>query len=117
VTNLGRRRGDGVGYQRGTGSVEVELANLQSEVERIGPIIRDSADRIDNLESDRDSAKGMLKVIAVLQTIMILSFIALLGWGLNHVTFHSDWERPEHSGIQSPQDSQTHADYHPEVTK
>ena len=35
--NLGRRRGDRVGYQRGSGSVEVELANLQSAVERIEP--------------------------------------------------------------------------------
>ena len=37
MVNLGRRRGDELGYQRGSGSVEVELANLQSEVEAIGP--------------------------------------------------------------------------------
>ena len=115
MANLGRRRGDNLGYQRGSGSVEVELANLQSEVERIGPVVRNVEDRVDDLESSRDSISGMLKVIAGLQVLVVGMLIALFSWGLNHMTFHSEWEKPEHSRVQLPQDSGTHEDYRPEV--
>lgn len=81
MTNLGRRRGGAVGYQRGSGSVEVELANLQSEVERIGPIVNDHADKIDSLESTRDNIRGMFIVIVGMQGIVI----AILTWAISHI--------------------------------
>ena len=91
MPNLGRRRGDVVGYQRGSGSVDVELANLQSEVERIGPVVRDVEERVDDLESSRDSVGGMLKVIAASQALIIAMIVAFFTWLLNHVTFHANW--------------------------
>ena len=115
--NLGRRRGDELGYQRGSGSVEVELANLQSEVEAIGPRLRVVEEDVRELRADRDRAYGMLKVIAALQVVIIGMFIAVFTWGLNHMTFHSDYERPEHSGLSSPQNSETSTDYHPDGGK
>ena len=45
------------------------------------------------LRADRDRAYGMLKVIAALQVVIIGMFIAVFTWGLNHMTFHSDYER------------------------
>jgi hypothetical protein len=95
--NLGRRRGDGVTYRRGQGTVEQELEKLQSAVEYIDPRVCDLEADVRELRTDRDSAKGLLKGIAVLQVLIIGLLIALFSWGLNHMTFHSDWERPYHS--------------------
>jgi len=104
VANLGRRRGAGVTtYKRGSGPVNEELLAVQLCLESLHPEVVEQGARINDLESSRDTAVGMLRVIAVLQTLMILSFIALLGWGLNHVTFHSDWERPPMHSENSPQ--------------
>lgn len=106
MANLGRRRGDLVGYQRGSENLQVEVANLQSEVERIGPILRDVAERVDDLEASRDRAYGLLKFVAGFQVLIFGMLIAMFTWGLNHMTFHSDFEQPrEHSGVQLPQDS------------
>lgn len=105
MANLGRRRGDGVGYQRGRGSIEVEMANMQSVLEILDPKVAGIEGRVDQLESDRDTAKGMLKVIMVLEILIVGLVVALFAWGLNHMSFHSDFERPEHSDIHAPQDS------------
>lgn len=108
MANLGRRRGDGVTYRRGQGSVEMELLNVQLCLESLHPEVVDQAARIDDLESARDGAKMLLKVIAGMQALIFGAILALFSWGLNHMTFHSDWEKPEHSRVQSPQDSQFH---------
>ena len=111
MAKFGRRRGDGLTYLRGSGSLEVEVANMQSAIERIDPALYDVTDRVDSLESDRDSAKGMLKVIAVLQGLIILLLVALFSWGLNHMEFHSSYER---TGVQSkPTDSGLPSSYVP----
>ena len=81
MADYGRRRGDGVGYQRGSGSVEVELANLQSAVERIDPDVRECKDRVDSLEGTRDNVRGMLWLILAGQGLVV----GLILWGLNHV--------------------------------
>jgi hypothetical protein len=69
--------------------VEVELANVQSCLESLNPIVDDHGERIDNLEASRDNVKGMLTVIAFLQGVMITIFIAVFVWALNHVTLHA----------------------------
>ena len=97
MANLGRRRGDGVTYKRGQGSVEQELEKLQSAVEYIDPRLCDIEEDVRELRTDRDKGIGMLKVIAVLQVLIIGLLIALFQWGLSHTSFHSDWERPQHS--------------------
>ena len=97
MANLGRRRGDGVTFKRGNGTVNEELLTIQLCLEALHPEVIDQAARIDDLESSRDKAYGMLKVVVVLQSIMLIAFASLFAWGLNHMTFHSDWERPQHS--------------------
>ena len=104
-------------YKRGQGSVEQELEKLQSAVEYIDPRLCDIEEDVRELRTDRDKGIGMLKVIAVLQVLIIGLLIALFQWGLSHTTFHSDWERPQHSGVEAPQNSQMHEDYHPEESK
>jgi hypothetical protein len=95
----------------------MELALVQAEVERIGPIVRDHADRIDDLEASRDRIKGMFIVLVVLQSLVFILVGALFGWGLNHMTFHSDYEpREPHSSVQSqPTDSQMTQDEPKEI--
>jgi len=105
MTNLGRRRGDGVTYKRGSGSLEQELEKVQSTLELLDPRVCDMEEDVRELRMDRDTAKGMLRVIIALQGIVIMILIALFSWGLNHMTFHSDWERPQHSQ-NAPQLSQ-----------
>jgi hypothetical protein len=70
-----------VGYLHGSGTTDVELALLQQEVERIGPIVRDHAEKIDSLEGSRDKVSGMFIAIMGMQTIAI----AILIWALNHI--------------------------------
>jgi hypothetical protein len=79
--NQGRRRGDSVGYQRGSGSLEVEVANLQSEAERVSPILHDAIERIDSLEGTRDNVRGMITLILAGQGLVI----ALIIWAMNHI--------------------------------
>ncbi len=97
MANQGRRRGDGLTFQRGSGDVEQELEKLQSWAEHVHPQICELEQDVRELRSDRDRAMGMLRVIAVLQVLIIGVMVALFSWGLNHMTFHSDWERPQHS--------------------
>ena len=106
MPNLGRRRGDGLTYQRGSGDTDTELEKLQSWAEYIHPRFVEVEEDVRELRSDRDSAKGVLKVIAALQVLIIGLLVALFSWGLNHMTFHSDYEStPYHSKVQSPQTS------------
>ena len=103
MSNLGRRRGDGVTYQRGSGTVEQELEKLQSTMELLDPRVCDLEDDVRSLRTDRDSAKGMLKVILAGQALIVGILLALFTWGLNHMTFHSDWERPQLHSENAPQ--------------
>ena len=80
-------------YQRGRGSVEVELANLQSAVEDAVPRISRLEANVDDLQSDRDSLKGSLRVIiwmnGIMLSLLIALIIALFSWGLNHLSMHA----------------------------
>lgn len=113
MANPGRRRGDGLTYKHGTGSVNDELLTLQLCVESLHPDVVDLAVRVNDLESSRDSIKGMFQVIAVLQTVMILAFIALFSWGLNHMTFHSDWEPPQQHSQSAPHQADLPSQFQP----
>ena len=68
-------------YKRGSGSVEVELANLQSAVERIDPDMEVIAGKVDSLEATRDNIRGMLWLILAGQGLVV----GLILWGLNHI--------------------------------
>jgi hypothetical protein len=100
VTNLGRRWGDAVTYQRGQGSVERELEKVQSCLESLDPAVQRLEEDVRELRSDRDEHKGMLRVIAVLQVLIVGLLIALFSWGLNHMTFHSDFEQHSRNNPQ-----------------
>jgi len=91
--------------------VEQELEKLQSAVEYIDPRLCNIEEDVKDLRSDRDRGIGMLKVIAVLQVLIIGLLIALFQWGLSHTSFHSDWERPQHSGVEAPQSADLPATY------
>lgn len=103
MTNLGRRRGDGLTYQRGQGPVNEELLAIQICLESLHPEVVDQGKRINDLESSRDKAWGLLKVIAALNVLTIGLIIAAFTWGLNHATFHSDWEKPQYHSENAPQ--------------
>ena len=97
-------------YQRGVGSVEVELARVQSALEDVVPEVARQGVRIDSLESDRDNARGSLRVIIWLNGIIIGLFVVLIGtlfsWGLSHISIHANLgSGPSTSAVQSPQDS------------
>jgi len=100
-----------VTYKRGSGTVEQELEKLQSAVEYIDPRVCTVEEDVRELRSDRDSAKGMLKVILLGQALIVGLLIALFSWGLNHMTFHSDWEQPQRSGVQAPKSADLPATY------
>jgi len=83
--------------------VEQELERLQSAVEYIDPRVCAIEEDVRDLRSFRDSASGILKVIAVLQVLIIGLIVSLFSWGLNHMTFHSDFERPQLHSENAPQ--------------
>lgn len=98
MANQGRRRGDGVTYQRGQGTVEQELEKVQSVLEYLDPRVCDVEADVRELRTDRDTAKGMLKIIVLLQVLIVGLIVAAFSWGLNHMTFHTDYEQhPYHS--------------------
>ena len=70
---------------------------MQSTLEMLDPRVCDLEAEVKELRTDRDTAKGMLRVIIVLQGFVIMLIVAFFAWGLNHVTFHSDFERQEHT--------------------
>lgn len=106
MVQFGRRQGDELTYSRGSGDTDTELEKLQSWAEYIHPHFLEVEADVRALRTWRDSTIGMLKVIATLQVLIIGLIIAAFTWGLNHMTFHSDYEpRPEHSAVQSPQTS------------
>ncbi len=113
MADHGRRRGDGVSYKRGSGSVEVELANVQSCLEELHPTIMDLEYDVRELRSDRDSVKGMLKVIVAFQALIVGLIITLFSWGLNHMTFRADFYESPHSSNQSVQ-SNVSTESHPQ---
>ena len=102
-----------VTYRRGSGSVEVELANIQSCLEELTPDVDDLKRDVRELRADRDRAYGMLKVIALLQVLIIGLLIALFEWGLNHMSFHADFIEVPHSSISQPVQSTVSSESHP----
>ena len=103
MANLGRRRGDGVTYQRGSKDTDTELERLQSWAEHIDPCIKLLEEDVRELRDFRNTVSGVMKVVAALQVVIVGILIAMFSWGLNHMTFHSDYEPPQHSQVQKPQ--------------
>jgi hypothetical protein len=103
-----RAIGGHVGFKRGNGSVEVELANVQSCLEVLDPLVRDAGGleaRVNILESDRDEWKGSLRVIIWLNGVIIGILLLLLGWCLQHVTIRADFAPPGVSSQQKPSEN------------
>lgn len=73
---------------------------MQSTLELLDPRVCDLEEDVRDLRSDRDSAKGMLKAIAALQVLIIGLLIALFSWGLNHMTFHADFDQHSQNAPQ-----------------
>jgi len=73
----------------------LELSKVQGVLEALDPAVAVLEEDVRQLREDRASAMGMLKVIAVLQVLIVGLLVSLFSWGLNHMTFHSDYERPE----------------------
>lgn len=82
-------------YQRGTGSVELELSKVQSWVEQADPTLCDVTKRVDGLESSRDKMDGKLVIIVWLVGInvglMTALILTLFAWGLNHITLKANF--------------------------
>ena len=97
-------------YQRGTGSVEVELSRVQTTLEYLDPKMGVMEGRVDVLESFRDTIQGSLRVIiwmnGVVITILVAMILALFGWGLSRITLKVE-NAPSGpvSGVQSSQES------------
>jgi hypothetical protein len=97
-----------VGFKRGKDSIEVELANVQSCLEVLDPLIRDRGgleERVDELESDRDTWKGSLRIIIWLNGVIIGILLLLGGWCLQHLTIRASFDKSDQSQ-NLPQDSQ-----------
>jgi len=84
-----------VAYQRGNGSVELELSRVQSCLESLDPAVEDLKLKVDSLESSRDKMDGKLVIIVWLVglnvTLMIGLLITLFGWGLGHITLKAEF--------------------------
>ncbi len=101
-------------YRRGGDSVEMELSKIQSYIEDvISPTLNEFDKDIRELRSDRDSAKGMLKVIVALQALIIGLIIACFSWGLNHMSFRADFYESPRTSISPPVQSNVSTDSHP----
>jgi hypothetical protein len=105
-----------VTYRRGGDSVEMELSKIQSYIEDvISPTLNEFDKDIRELRTDRDSAKGMLKVIVALQALIIGLIIACFSWGLNHMSFRADFYEmpPSHTQVSPPIQSNVSTESHP----
>ncbi len=101
-------------YRRGGESVEMELSKIQGYLEDvINPALIEFDKDIRELRSDRDNAKGMLKVIVALQALIIGLIISLFSWGLNHMSFRADFYEPPRTSISPPSQSNVSTDSHP----
>jgi hypothetical protein len=74
-------------FRRGTGSVEVELASVQTYLEgTVDPAIC----QIDELLAFKNKTQGQFTVIIVLNSAILVLvtglIITLFTWGLNHIT-------------------------------
>jgi hypothetical protein len=96
-------------YQRGTGSVELELSRVQSCLEVVDPKVDDLADRVDSLEATRDKIEGKFTVIVWLVgvniTLMLSLLVALFTWGLNHITVRVYDVKPQLTSTSIPQNA------------
>jgi hypothetical protein len=102
--------GGTVTYQRGEGTVEVELSRVQSWLEIADPVIAKMADRVDSLESYRDINQGSLRIIiwlnGIILALMVGMIVALFTWGLSHISLRvENIPQSEHSALESPQDA------------
>ena len=101
-------------YKRGGESTDMELAKIQGYIEDvINPALIEFDKDIRELRSDRDSAKGMLRVIVALQALIIGLIIACFSWGLNHMSFRADFYEVPHSSISQPVQSNVSSESHP----
>jgi hypothetical protein len=80
-------------YQRGTGSVELELSRVQSCLEDLEPDVTTLKQEVAKIKLDMASYEGSLRVIIWLNLVIIglLSslIITLFAWGLNHITIRA----------------------------
>lgn len=81
-------------YKRGNGTIEVELANVQSVLEVLDPEVTAQAVRIDTLESNRDWVRGALWVIIGLNGFILTVLLLLASWVLNHMTIKANFDNP-----------------------
>lgn len=76
-------------FRRGRGSVEVELANVQSCLENLDPIVERHTEEIGELKSFQNNTEGKFTVIVWLVginvSLVIGGLVALFGWGLSHL--------------------------------
>ena len=86
-------------YQRGSGSVELELSRVQSCLEILDPQMDDLAKKVDSLESSRDKLDARIAIIVWLVginiTLMVGLILSLFAWGLNHITLKVLDEKPQ----------------------
>jgi hypothetical protein len=108
-----------VTFRRGTGSLEVEVASIQTYLEgTVEPVLNDHTDQISDLKTFKDKTQGQFTVIIVLNSIILTLvaalIVALFSWGLSHITLKvqndllgiSQWQN---AILPSPES-------HPEVT-
>jgi hypothetical protein len=94
-------------YFRGSGSVEVELARVQSWVEDADPRIDAVEKAQEKVQSDIDGWKGSQRVIiwliGVNISLMCGLIIALFVWGLDHITLKAHFTDPIYQSFQNTQ--------------
>lgn len=98
-------------YRRGTASVEVELANVQSMLEILDPKVDGFEARIEELEEVKNKLQGALRVIIWMNSVTMLIVVAILGafltWMSNHISIRTNFDAPGVSLKANPTDATT----------
>ena len=85
-------------FQRGSGTVNVELARIQTYIEsEVEPELTMLRQTTSELKADRDSLKGSLRVIiwlnGVILGLVVAMIVSLFSWGLNHISLKAEFGR------------------------
>ncbi len=102
-----------VTYQRGSGSVEMELSRVQSCLEDLHPQVISQDERIDRLESKNDKAETLIKVAIAVSSFTFALVLAFFTWALNHMSFRADFYELPRTSISPPSQSTVSTDSHP----
>lgn len=96
-------------FRRGTGSVEVELASIQTWAEGIDPVVEGHTAEIGQLRTFKDSTEGKFTVIVWMNGIILAlvtgMIVALFAWGLSHITLRVSSDPTSITESHSPQES------------